>query len=159
VYEALGDLDGAIRATTEALELAEALGDEDGIAISSLNLATFDLARGDIAAAAERALAAIDGAVRLAYREVLAYALGIAARVALDTGRVDDAGLLGGAFLELFAAIGTEPQRAEAERHAATLEEVARLTDVDAALERGRALTLEEAAELARDVLSVPAAR
>jgi predicted ATPase/DNA-binding SARP family transcriptional activator len=159
VYEALGDLDGAIRATTEALELAEALGDEDGIAISSLNLATFDLARGDIAAAAERALAAIDGAVRLAYREVLAYAFGIAARVALDTGRVDDAGLLGGAFLELFAAIGTEPQRAEAERHAATLEEVARLTDVDAALERGRALTLEEAAELARDVLSVPAAR
>ena len=51
-------------------------------------------------------------------------------------------------------AIGTEPQRAEAQRHAATLEGVARLTDVDAAVARGRALTLEEAATLARDVLS-----
>ena len=83
----------------------------------------------------------------------MAYALGIAARVALDTGRAEDAGVLGGAFLELFAAIGAEPQRAEAQRHAATLEAVARLTDVDAAVARGRALTLEEAADLAREVL------
>jgi hypothetical protein len=34
------------------------------------------------------------------------------------------------------------------------LEGVARVTDVDAAVERGRALTFDEAAELARDVLS-----
>ena len=154
VYEALGDVDGAIRATTEALALAEAIGDEDGLAISSLNLSTFDLARGDLRAAAEHALAAVEKAMRLSYREVMAYAIGIAARVALETGRADDAGALGGAFLELFAAIGTEPQRAEAQRHAATLEGVARLTDVDAAVARGRALTLEEAATLARDVLS-----
>ena len=50
--------------------------------------------------------------------------------------------------------IGTEPQRAEAQRHASTLEDVARLTDVDAAVARGRALRLEEAIALARDVLS-----
>ena len=154
VYEALGDIDGAIRATTEALALAEAIGDEDGLAISSLNLATFDLARGDLPAAAEHALTAIDKAIRLSYREVLAYTLGIAARVALETGRADDAGVLGGAFLELFTAIGTEPQRVEAQRHAATLDGVAQATDVDAAVARGRALTLEEAAALARDVLS-----
>ena len=154
VYEGLGDLDGAVRATTEALELAVRIGDEDGYAISSLNLATYDLARGDVTAAAEHARAAIDKAVRLAYREVLAYALGIAARVALETGRAEDAGVLGGAFLELFAAIGTEPQRAEAQRHAATLEEVARVTDVDAAVRRGRELTIEEATDVARGVLA-----
>jgi predicted ATPase/DNA-binding SARP family transcriptional activator len=154
LYEALGDLDGAIRATIEALALAEALGDEDGMAISSLNLATFDLARDDIASAAQHALTAVDKALRLAYREVIAYALGIAAQVALVTGRAEDAGALGGAFLELFAAIGAEPQRAEAQRHAAMLEGVARVTDVDAAVERGRALTFDEAAQLARDVLS-----
>jgi hypothetical protein len=85
---------------------------------------------------------------------VLAYALGISARVALETGRAEDAGALGGAFLELFAVIGTEPQRAEAQRHAATLERVAGLTDVDAAVARGRASTLDEAVALARDVLS-----
>jgi hypothetical protein len=124
------------------------------MAISSLNLATFDLARDDIASAAEHALTAVDKALRLAYREVIAYALGIAAQVALVTGRAEDAGALGGAFLELFAAIGAEPQRAEAQRHAAMLEGVARVTDVDAAVERGRALTFDEAAELARDVLS-----
>jgi predicted ATPase/DNA-binding SARP family transcriptional activator len=154
VYEELGDVDGAISATTEALELARTIGDEDGIAISSLNLATYDLARGDVAAAAEHALTAIERAIRLAYREVTAYALGIAARVALETGRAVDAGVLGGAFLELFAAIGTEPQRAEAQRHEATLEGVARVTDVDAAVARGRSLTVDEATDLARDVLS-----
>ena len=159
VYEGLGDIDGAIRATTEALELAKTTGDEDGIAISSLNLATFDLARGDVVAAAEHALAAIDRAQRLAYREVVAYALGIAAQVALDTGRPDDAGVLGGAFLELFAAIGAEPQRAEAQRHAAMLERVSRVTDVEAAVARGRTLTTEAAADLARDVLSAALAR
>jgi predicted ATPase/DNA-binding SARP family transcriptional activator len=158
VYEGLGDIDGAIRATTEALEVAETIDDEDGIAISSLNLATFDLARGDVAGAAAHALGAVDRALRLAYREVLAYALGIAARVALETGRAEDAGVLGGAFLELFAAIGTEPQRAEAQRHADTLEGVSRATDVDAAVARGRALTFEEAVDLARDVFSAAAA-
>jgi tetratricopeptide (TPR) repeat protein len=154
VYEGLGDIDGAIRATTESLEVAKTLGDEDGIAISSLNLATFDLARGDPAGAAEHALAAIDRALRLAYREVLAYALGIAAGVALETGRADEAGALCGAFLELFASIGTEPQRAEAQRHAETLEGVSRVTDADAAVARGRVLTIDEATGLARDVLS-----
>ena len=154
VYEGLGDIDGAIRATTEALEVAKTIGDEDGLAISSLNLSTYELARGDTVAAAGYALTAIDKAIRLAYREVVAYALGIAARVALDTGRAEDAGVLGGAFVELFAAIGAEPQRAEAQRHAATLEAVARLTDADAAVARGRALTLEEAADLSREVLT-----
>jgi hypothetical protein len=57
-------------------------------------------------------------------------------------------------LLELFAAIGTEPQHPEAQSHAATLDGVGRVTDVDAAVARGRALTLEEAADLARDVLS-----
>jgi tetratricopeptide (TPR) repeat protein len=154
VYEGLGDIDGAIQATTEALEVAKTIDDEDGIAISSLNLATFDLARGDIAAAAEHALTAIERAQRLSYREVLAYALGIAAQVGLKTGRADDAGVLGGAFLELFASIGTEPQRAEAQRHADMLEGVSRVTDVDAAVARGHALTLEAATDLAREVLS-----
>jgi predicted ATPase/DNA-binding SARP family transcriptional activator len=154
VYEGLGDVDGAIRATTEALELAKTTGDEDGIAISSLNLATYELARGDVTAAAGHALPAIDRAQRLAYREVLAYALGIAAQVALERGRPDDAGVLGGAFLELFAAIGAEPQRAEAQRHAEMLASVARVTDVDSAVGRGRTLSPEEAVELARDVLS-----
>jgi predicted ATPase/DNA-binding SARP family transcriptional activator len=154
VYETLGDLDGAISATSEALALAVTIGDEDGVAISSLNLATFDLARRDYRAAAEHALTAIEKAIRLSYREVLAYAFGIAARVALATDRADDAGALGGAFLELFAVIRTEPQRAEAQRHASTLEDVAQLTDVEAAIARGRALQLEEAIALARDVLS-----
>jgi hypothetical protein len=67
--------------------------------------------------------------------------------------------VLGGAFLELFAAIGTEPQREEAQRHAATLEAVSRVTDVDAAVAHGRSLTTVEATDLARDVLSGALAR
>ncbi len=153
VYQALGDLDGAEEATVAALVLAETVGDDDGIAISHLNLSTFDLERGDLVAAAEHVRVALDKTQRLSYREAMAYALGIVATLAVQTGRAEDAGVLGGAFVELFRAIGTEPQWMEAERHTATLAEAARETDVEAAVERGKALTTEQAVSLAHEVL------
>ncbi len=154
VRHALGDLDGAVAATTEALAIAETIGDEDGIAISVLNLATFDLERGDLAAAAEHVTQSLERSTRLAYREVTAYGLGIAAAIAAEIGRPDDAGMLGGAFSELFRAIGRDPQTAEAERLAATLARASGAIDVDAAVERGRAMTADEALALARDVIA-----
>ena len=154
VHHALGDLDRAEEATTAALALAEELGDEDGFAISSLNLATLEVERGRLDVAAEHAAVALDKALRLSYHEVTAYALGIVAAIALESDRPQEAGVLSGAFVELFRTIGTEPQREEAERHEATMEGARRLIDVDAAVERGKALTLDEAAALAHEVLS-----
>ena len=154
VYQALGELDRAEAATAEALGLAEKLEDEDGIAISSLNLSAVDLERGNLQAAALHVTVAIDKALRLAYREVTAYALGVAGVIALRTGRAEEAAVLGGAFLALFREIGTAPQPEEAERHAALLAEAAGQVDVEAALERGRSLTTDEAVALARDVLA-----
>ncbi len=154
VRHALGDLDGAVEATTEALAIAETIGDEDGIAISVLNLATFDLERGDLAAAAEHVAESLERSTRLAYREVTAYGLGIAAAIAAEIGRPEDAGMLGGAFSELFRAIGSDPQTVEAERLAATLARVSSEIDVDAAVERGKALSADEALALARDVIA-----
>jgi hypothetical protein len=154
VQHALGDLDGAVEATTEALAIAETIGDEDGMAISVLNLATFDLERGDLAAAAEHVAQSLERSTRLAYREVTAYGLGIAAAIAAETGRSEDAGMLGGAFSELFRAIGSDPQTAEAERLATTLARVSGEIDVDAAVERGKSMTADEALALARDVIA-----
>jgi predicted ATPase/DNA-binding SARP family transcriptional activator len=154
VYHALGELDRAEAATAEALALAERIDDEDGIAISSLNLSAIDIERGDLRAAARHVAVAIDRALRLAYREVTAYALGIAGVIAVRIGRPEDAAVLGGAFVALFREIGAEPQPEEAERHAAMLAEAARQVDVEAALERGRSLTTDEAVALARDVLA-----
>jgi predicted ATPase/DNA-binding SARP family transcriptional activator len=154
VYHALGDLDAAIEATTEALAIAEAIGDEDGVAISVLNLATFDLERGDLAAAAEHAATSLECSVRLSYREVTAYGLGIVAAVAAETGRPEDAGMLGGAFSEHFYAIGSDPQAVEAERLAATLARVSTEIDVEAAVARGKGLSPDEALALARDVIA-----
>jgi len=154
VHHALGDLDAAVEATTEALAIAEAIGDEDGVAISVLNIATFDLERGDLAAAAEHAATSLECSVRLSYREVTAYGLGIVAAVAAATGRPEDAGMLAGAFSEHFRAIGSDPQAVEAERLAATLARVSTETDVEAAVARGTGLTQDEALALARDVIA-----
>jgi len=154
VSHALGDLDGAVEATTEALAIAEAIGDEDGVAISVLNLATFDLEGGDLAAAAAHAATSLECSVRLSYREVTAYGLGIVAAVAAATGRPEDAGLLAGAFSEHFRAIGSDPQAVEGERLAATLARVASEIDVEAAVERGMVLTQDEVLQLARDVIA-----
>jgi predicted ATPase len=154
VHHALGDLDAAVEATTEALAIAETIGDEDGVAISVLNLATFDLERGDLAAAAEHVGVSLERSTRLAYREVTAYGLGIAAAIAAATGRPEDAGMLGGAFAEHFRAIGSDPQTVEAERLEATLARVSSEIDVDRAVERGQALSADDALALARDVIA-----
>jgi predicted ATPase/DNA-binding SARP family transcriptional activator len=155
VYNALGDLDRAQEAGEGGLEVSERLGDEDGIAIASLNLATIHLERGDLRAAAEYTRVSLDKSLRLAYREVTAYGLGVAAALALRVRRATDAAVLSGAFVELFRAIGTEPQPEEAERHSATRAAAAREIDVEEAVERGSQLTTDEAVALARDVLEV----
>jgi len=67
-------------------------------------------------------------------------------------------GVLCGAFLELFRTIGTDPQPEEAERHARTLAVAAEQIDVDGAVERGKRLTADDAAALARDVLEAVSA-
>ena len=146
VCHALGDLDGAVEATTEAI------GDEDGVAISVLNIATFDLERGDLAAAAEHVATSLEYSVRLSYREVTAYGLGIVAAIA--AWRPPGPGCSAGAFAEHFRTIGSDPQTVEAERLAATLARMSTEIDVEAAVARGQELTPDEARALARDVIA-----
>jgi hypothetical protein len=62
--------------------------------------------------------------------------------------------MLGGAFAEHFRAIGSDPQTVEAERVAATLARVSSEIDVDRAVERGQALSADDALALARDVIA-----
>ena len=123
------------------------------MAVSSLNLSGIDLDRGDLSSAARHVRVALDKAQRLAYREVTAYALGITGVIAICTGRPEHAAVLGGAFLELFRAMGTDPQPEEAERHASMLALAGEQIDIADAVEQGQALRTEDAVALAREVL------
>jgi hypothetical protein len=69
-------------------------------------------------------------------------------------GRPEDAAVLGGAFVALFREIGAEPQPEEAERHTSMLARAAEQVEVAPAVQRGEALTIDEAVALARDVLA-----
>ena len=139
----------------EALRLQERIGDDDGIAISNLNMASLEASVGDLDAACRhlRGIARGLGAARLPGGAL--YALGIAAQIAAERGEVEEAGLLCGAFEEQFHVLGT-PQAEEAERVRRVRERVAALVDLESLLERGRRLTLDEAVALVRDLIEAP---
>ncbi|HEX2304586.1 MAG TPA: tetratricopeptide repeat protein, partial [Gaiella sp.] len=149
-YEGLGEVDKARTASLEALRLQEEIGDEDGIAISNLNMASLEAAAGELDAAGRHLCASLDASQRLGYREGTAYAIGIAGEIAAARGEVEDAGLLCGAFEEQFRGLGSAPQAEEAERVRRVQERIADRIDLEALLERGRRLTLDESVGLAR---------
>ena len=151
-YEGLGETAKARDASLDALRLQERIGDDDGIAISNLNMASLEASLGDLDAACGHLRASLAASDRLGYREGALYALGIGAQVAVARGDAETAGLLSGAFEELFGALGA-PQAEEAERVRKVRERVAALADLEALLERGRRLAFDEAVSLLRSTL------
>ena len=151
-YEGLGEAEKARETSLEALRLQERIGDDDGVAISNLNLASLEASVGDLDAACGHLRGSLDASARLGYREGAAYALGIGAQIAARRGEIELAGVLCGAFEELFAALGT-PQAEEAERVRRVRQEVAERADLEALVARGRRLSLDEAVALVRVVI------
>ena len=151
-YEGLGEAENARETSLEALRLQERIGDDDGVAISNLNLASLEASVGDLDAACDHLRGSLDASARLGYREGAAYALGIGAQIAVTRGELELAGVLSGAFEELFAALGT-PQAEEAERARRVRQQVAERADLDALMARGRRLSFDEAVALVREVV------
>jgi predicted ATPase/DNA-binding SARP family transcriptional activator len=154
-YEGLGEHERARDASLRALRLQEQIGDDDGVAISNLNMASLEASLGNLDAACDHLRASLDASERLGYLEGSCYALGIGAELALARGRIDDAGVLSGAFEELFRPLGM-PQGEEAERARRVQSAVAAHADLEALTARGRALTLDEAVALLRGLLDDP---
>lgn len=153
-YEGLGETVKARDASLEALRIQQRIGDDDGVAISNLNMASLEAGLGDLGAASRHLRESLDASARLGYREGVLYALGIAAQIALERGAVEEAGLLSGTFEEQFGALGI-PQAEEAERLRRVREGVAALADLEALLDRGRGLTLDQALALVEGVIDV----
>jgi predicted ATPase/DNA-binding SARP family transcriptional activator len=153
-YELLEEYEPARSAALEALTLQERIGDEGVIAITCFNLASLEVQSGDVDAGGEHLARSLTASLSLRYVEVTAYGLGIAAELAVLQGRHTDAGVLTGAFLEVFRELGSSPQAAEAKRHERVLEAVRAELDAEPLLGDGRALPLERAVELALEVAS-----
>jgi predicted ATPase/DNA-binding SARP family transcriptional activator len=149
-YEQTGDLERGRTTALEVLEAQRRIGDRDGVAYMSFALASMATAMGDVAEAHRRVIECLTVAAEVGFVELTAYALGIAADLAVALDRPEDAALLLESSREGFRRIGSAPQVNEVERHERIHRALAeRLDDVDGALERGRALRQDDAVALA----------
>jgi predicted ATPase/DNA-binding SARP family transcriptional activator len=154
VYQATGEPARAREASEAALALYERSGDLDGLAVTTLNMAYVELGNDDLPAAGRRLGEALAWAERLGHREVLAYAVGYGAELALALERADDAAMLCGAFDQMFEVIDSVPQPDEVERHAKLVERLSGQVDVREAMARGNALPPDAVIAPVRDVVA-----
>jgi tetratricopeptide (TPR) repeat protein len=147
-YEQTGDLERGRAIALEVLESQRRIGDRDGVAYMSFALASMAAAQGDPAEAHRRLIECLTVAGEVGFVELTAYALGVAAELALVVGKPETAALLVAASREGFSRVGGTPQVHEAERHERVLASFAGRVDIEPALERGRALRQDEAVAL-----------
>jgi predicted ATPase/DNA-binding SARP family transcriptional activator len=149
-YERTGDLERARTTAQTVLEAQRANGDRDGVAYMSLALASVALADGDLAESHRRLIECLTVAAEVGFVEVTAYALGLAADLAVAVDELEEAAMLIGACREQLDQHGVVPHVPETARQArvvALLEE--RLPDAGDAIDRGRLIRLDEAVTLA----------
>jgi hypothetical protein len=138
----------------ESLALHESVDDTEGIAVTSLNIASIHLDARDLEAARPFLEVGYEQTLELGFQEMNAYGIGHAAELALRLGRLEDAGELLGAFDAVFTALGSAPQPEPAARRDRVHGALAGRIDVGAAIARGRTLTRDETALRVRDVLA-----
>ena len=149
-YEQTGDLALARSTALGVLEGQRRLGDRDGVAYMSFALASIAMAEGDPAEAHRRLIECFTVAAEVGFAELTAYALGVAADLALALDDPDTAATLLEAARERFGRIGGAPQAHEVERHARVAARVdVLLEDPDQAFARGRDLRPDEAVAIA----------
>ena len=152
-YEHTGDLDRARATALEVLDAQRRSGDQDGVAFTSFTLTSVALAAGELEEACSRLVDCLAVAEEIGFRELTAYALGLAAAIAVALGSNREGALLIGASTEALRQLAVIPQAAEAVRHAKVHEALDReLEDAPALIEEGSKLDLESALALARSL-------
>ena len=149
-YEQTGDLARARDTALRVLEEQRRNGDRDGVAYMSLALASVALKQGDLAESHRRLVECFTVAAEVGFVEVTAYALGVAAAVAVETGAHEEGALLVGACRESLERLGVTPHAPEASRQADVVSALRKtLEDADAAIERGTTLATDAAVAIA----------
>ena len=123
-YERTGDLERARTTAQTVLEAQRANGDRDGVAYMSLALASVALADGDLAESHRRLIECLTVAAEVGFVEVTAYALGLAADLAVALDELEDAAMLIGACREQLDQHGVVPHVPETARQARVVSSV-----------------------------------
>ena len=151
VYGQVGDIDRARATALDVLDAQRHLGDRDGVAYTTFNLACFELRAQELGEAQRWIVECLDVAEEVGYAEVTAYALGVAAAVAVAARAFEDGALLLGASQELFSRLGASPQASEGARMAEVAETLnAELDDPDSVIGRGSEIGVPAAVEITR---------
>ena len=148
----LGDLPQAVELLEESARLATEAGDDRGQSSSTRALAAALLESGETAAARERLVESLELARRLGELNGIAYCLDTFAGLAIAEGDPERAACLFGAADGLRSSIGAlrpPDQQPLYERWVASTLAVLETDAYTASYESGRALSLDEAAELA----------
>ncbi len=149
-YEQTGDLEHARETALEVLEAQRRSGDRDGVAFTSFTLASIALAAADLDEASRRLVDCLAIAEEVGYVELTAYALGLAAALALALSSYGEGAQLIGAARELLRQIGVTPQAIEAARHAGVMEALNdELDNASSLIEGGAELDVHTAVALA----------
>ncbi len=131
--------------------LRRELGDEWGTALALSNVALAELQLGRLSSAATSLRAALDTSVKLGAKMVLTFCLECSAALAVARGKMHEAARLCGAASRLQQELGSRRETLEQEFVDRIVESVrASLgADADAEIQRGRELSLDEAAAVA----------
>jgi predicted ATPase len=131
--------------------LREELGDEWGMALARCNVALAELELGRLQAAAASLRVVLDTSLKVGANMVVTFGLGCSAALASALGRTHEAARLCGAASRLLEELGSRREAMEQDLFDRTMESVrASLgSDADAEIQRGRELSLDEAAAVA----------
>jgi predicted ATPase/DNA-binding SARP family transcriptional activator len=119
-----GDPARAVEEGQRALAMQREIEENDGIAVSVLNLGRWTLGLGETDAARAYLAEALELGRRLGYREVIGYGLGNAAEIALRSGDPETSARLLGAYDAVFEATGVARAADELDRREQLLAEV-----------------------------------
>jgi tetratricopeptide (TPR) repeat protein len=146
-----GDWERAVELCGRSSVLRRELGDEWGMALALCNVVFAEIQLGRLSSAATSLHDALDTSMRIAANMVVAFCLDLSVELALALGKLREAARLAGAASRLQEELGSVRDSFEEGEFQRAVESI-RATlgaDADAEIQRGRELSLDEAAAIA----------
>ena len=146
-----GDWEGAVELCGRSGVLRRELGDEWGMAFALCNVTFAEIQLGRLSSAATSLRVALDASMRMDAKTIVANCLELSVELAAARNRMSEAARLAGATWRLYEEMGAARDSFEGgvfERAVASVR-ASLGADADAEIERGRELSLDEAAKLA----------
>jgi predicted ATPase len=146
-----GDWERAVELCRRSSVLRRELGDEWGMALALCNLVFAEIQLGRLSSAATALREALEASMRIAAKSVVAFCLDLSVELALARGKLLEAARLAGAASRLEEELGSVRDAFEGGAFERTVESIrASLgADADVEIQRGRELSLDEAAAIA----------